>query len=123
MNTSNCVALVSVREGCRITATGFFYRIAVLFLTMISISKVAVAEAIRFNRDVRPILAENCFSCHGPDSASRKAGLRLDHRELAVKHGAIVPGKPDESELISRVFSDDPADRMPPPASHKALTT
>jgi hypothetical protein len=96
---------------------------AVLCLTVISVSDVAAAEAILFNRDVRPILAENCFPCHGPDSASRKAGLRLDQRESAVKHGAMVPGRPDESELISRVFADDPADRMPPPASHKTLSS
>ena len=105
-------------------ATGFFYgAIAVLWLAVISVSDAAAAEAILFNRDIRPILTENCFPCHGPDSAARKAGLRLDRRESAVKHGAIVPGKPDESELVSRVFAADPADRMPPLVSHKTLTT
>jgi hypothetical protein len=94
----------------------------VVCLTAISVVNLGAAEAILFNRDVRPILAENCFPCHGPDSAARKAGLRLDQRQSAVKHGAFVPGKPDESELISRVFSDDPAERMPPRASHKTLT-
>ena len=76
---------------------------------------------IEFNRDVRPILAENCFRCHGPDSASRKADLRLDRREAAVEHEAIIPGKPDESELIERIFSTDPDEVMPPPAIHKEL--
>ena len=71
-------------------------------------------EPVLFNRDIRPILAENCFACHGPDSASRKADLRLDQRESAVKIGAIAPGKPDESELISRVFADELGGRMPP---------
>ena len=51
---------------------------------------------LEYNRDIRPILAENCFACHGPDSAARKADLRLDRREDAVKAGAIVPGEPDD---------------------------
>ena len=81
----------------------------------------AAATPIEFNRDVRPILAENCFRCHGPDSASRKADLRLDRREVAIEAGAIVPGKPDESELVERIFSADPEKVMPPPAIHKEL--
>ena len=66
------------------------------------------AAAIEYNRDIRPILSENCFACHGPDSAARKAELRLDRRDAAVEAGAIVPGKPDESELIARINCDDP---------------
>src|SRR5438046_4109000 len=77
---------------------------------------------LEYNRDVRPILADNCFACHGPDSAARKADLRLDLRDKAVEAGAIVPGKPDESGLIERVFSDRPAKVMPPAKSHKTLT-
>ena len=65
------------------------------------------ADKLEYNRDIRPILAENCFACHGPDSAARKADLRLDRRDEAVKAEAIVPGKPDESELVERIFSDD----------------
>ena len=75
-----------------------------------------------YNRDVRPILAENCFLCHGPDKTDRKAGLRLDDRASAVGKAAVVPGKPDESELIARVLSDDPDEAMPPPSTHKTLT-
>jgi hypothetical protein len=74
---------------------------------------------VDFARDVRPILAKNCFPCHGPDDAHRKAGLRLDRRDAAIgtrKHGepAIVPGKPAESELIRRVVSSDENEAMPP---------
>jgi hypothetical protein len=78
-------------------------------------------DKLSFNRDIRPILVENCFACHGPDSASRKAGLRLDQRELAVKAGAITPGKPEESDLVRRIFAE-PDDRMPPLKSTKKLT-
>jgi hypothetical protein len=80
------------------------------------------AGKIGFNRDIRPILSENCFYCHGPDSAARKADLRLDRREVAVKSGAIAPGDVDSSEVVSRIFAKDPGERMPPPASNKKLT-
>jgi mono/diheme cytochrome c family protein len=82
----------------------------------------ARAAGPEYNRDVRPILAENCFACHGPDSAARKAKLRLDRRDEAIKAGAIAPGKPDESEALRRVFSDDPQEQMPPPKTKKTLT-
>ena len=75
-----------------------------------------------YNRDVRPILAENCFACHGPDSAARKADLRLDRREAAVEMGAVEPGKPEESSLVARIDTDDKQEVMPPPSSHKTLT-
>ena len=58
-----------------------------------------------FARDVRPILAQNCFKCHGPDDKARKAKLRLDDRGAAVDKGALVPGKPTESELVARIFA------------------
>src|SRR5579863_9366420 len=79
-------------------------------------------RTIEYNRDIRPILAENCFQCHGPDSASRKAELRLDKREAAVDKKAIVPGNLEESELIRRILSEDPEEVMPPPATKKELT-
>ena len=75
-----------------------------------------------FNRDVRPILAARCFKCHGPDDKARKAGLRLDRREDALKAGAFVPGKPDESSLVKRIHSGDPDEVMPPPAIKNPLT-
>jgi hypothetical protein len=83
----------------------------------------ALAQSkIEYNRDVRPILAENCFACHGPDSASRKAGLRLDDRDAAIKMQAIAPGKAKESALIEHIFSSNPKAIMPPPKTNKKLT-
>ena len=79
-------------------------------------------QKLEYNRDIRPIFAETCFACHGPDSASRKADLRLDRRESAIKSGALVPGKPDESEIITRLFETEASKIMPPPSSHKVLT-
>jgi hypothetical protein len=81
----------------------------------------APAQTIRYNRDVRPLLADNCFPCHGPDQKNRKAKLRLDDRDVAVNRGALVPGKPDRSELVARILAED-KDVMPPPSSRKALT-
>jgi len=80
------------------------------------------AEPIQYNHDVRPILAEFCFACHGPDSASRKADLRLDQRDAAVEMGAIEPGEPDDSGIIERIWSDDPDLQMPPPETKKQLS-
>lgn len=84
-------------------------------------SEVGAADKLQYNRDVRPILAENCFACHGPDSASRKAGLRLDQREAAIEAGALVPGKPQESEMIRRLHASG-KELMPPPTTKKSLT-
>jgi hypothetical protein len=82
---------------------------------------------LSFERDIQPILSENCYHCHGPDAEARKARLRFDQRDSALapaKSGAIAiaPGKPDESELIARIFSDDPDEVMPSPESHRTLT-
>src|SRR4051795_7151223 len=76
---------------------------------------------VEFNRDVRPILSENCFYCHGQDPNHRKAELRLDVRESALKDQAIVPGKPEASKLVARINSDGKK-RMPPPDSHRNLS-
>ena len=82
---------------------------------------------VDFNRDVRPILAKNCFACHGQDEAKRAKGLRLDRREAAVKplksgETAIVPGDPESSELILRVTEEDETLRMPPRKTGNRLT-
>src|SRR5262245_55030673 len=77
-------------------------------------------DPVDFNRDIRPLLSDNCFHCHGPDRARRKGGLRLDRREGAVEEGVIVPGKRAESPLFARVSGK--AGQMPPPRSGKKLT-
>jgi hypothetical protein len=85
------------------------------------------AEKIVFNRDIRPILSDKCFHCHGPDEKERKSGLRLDVRDAALKPAesgatALVPGAPQESELIARCFTQNPDDLMPPAKLGKPLT-
>ena len=81
--------------------------------------KAALPEPpLGFSREIRPILAESCFTCHGADVGQRKADLRLDLREIAVKE-AIVPGKAAASPLIERITSNDPDEQMPPPNSKR----
>ncbi len=97
--------------------------ICCLFLIGLANSVVAAtADEISFNEQIRPLLAEKCLACHGPDTASRKADLRLDIKDVATAGGAIVPGEVDESELIARILSDDPEMVMPPPDSNKKLS-
>jgi hypothetical protein len=98
----------------------------ILVAALPSIAATPPAKTIEFNRDIRPILSENCFPCHGADSASRKGGLRLDRFEDATapaKDGkiAIVPGKADTSELVKRINATD-EDHMPPEKTHKVLS-
>ncbi len=95
---------------------------AIVVLAGSSARQTGAVEPLKYNRDIRPILSDNCFACHGADSASRKGDLRLDQREAAIDFGAITPGKVDESELIARITTDDPELRMPPPVTKKSLT-
>jgi hypothetical protein len=88
---------------------------------------LAQPDPVVFNRDIRPIMADTCFRCHGPDKSSRMANFRLDIRAEAVKplkDGAvpIVPGDPDHSAIVQRIFAAAPAQRMPPQYAHKDLT-
>jgi hypothetical protein len=104
----------------------------ILFLSLVWLCLVSAGAAVAqddadFQRQIRPILADKCFACHGRDADHREGSLRLDEREAALKGGdsgeaAIVPGQPGKSELVRRVLSADPDERMPPPAAKKELT-
>jgi hypothetical protein len=101
-------------------------RLAATLLTISLLPSLSAAQ-LDFNRDVRPILSDACFACHGPDETKAKGKLRLDTREHALKPAksgtvVIVPGKPDESELIKRILTNDEDDVMPPLKAHKTLT-
>ncbi len=113
---------------------GRVYGLTTLFVALLSLSSLAAPPArksapkvsVDFNRDVRPILSENCLKCHGPDDKQRSAGLRLDTfvgataKQKSGKH-ALVPGKPEQSELIARIFATDYR-QMPPSHSNKTLS-
>ena len=96
-------------------------RTAIVAFFAVGLAASAAAAEIDFNRDVRPILSNNCLLCHGPDEEGLEAGLRLDQKETATKEldsgeTAIVPGKSELSELIVRITTDDEDLRMPPSA-------
>ena len=97
---------------------------AILFLGVF-IGATCAAEPINFSRQIRPILSENCIACHGPDEKGRKGKLRLDDEQDAKRDRkgdfVIMPGKPEQSELIKRIESTDPDDVMPPPKQHKTI--
>jgi cytochrome c553 len=97
-----------------------FANICVLFGVLHSVTLAAGQP--EYNRDIRPILSEHCFACHGADSASRKADLRLDQRDAAIASGAIAAGKPGDSSLIERICASDPETIMPPPETKKPLS-
>lgn len=102
--------------------------VSALLLMLLASERAPADESILFNRDVRPILAEHCWQCHGFDAHSRKSRLRLDVREIAIAPAesgavAIVPLDPDSSELIKRVASVHPDSQMPPASFNKPLST
>jgi hypothetical protein len=91
-------------------------------LLVVGPAAAAPSGKLEFNRDIRPILSDKCFACHGPDSAARKADLRLDQREAAIEFGALKPGEPSSSPIVERIFSEEPDLQMPPADSHKRLS-
>src|SRR6266404_923079 len=115
-----------IRRACFITLTG---------VMSFGFVQNKAAEGLQrgtakadFNREIRPILTENCYKCHGPDDGGRKAKLRFDLREAALKPAksgkiAIVPGAPEKSEMIARVTTTDDDDRMPPLKTGKKLSS
>src|SRR6266581_2045029 len=110
------------------------YSITLAGLLSLDIINTHAAESLQpgvakvdFNREIRPILTENCYKCHGPDDGARKAKLRFDVRDAALKPAksgkvAIVPGAPEKSEMVARVTTTDDDDRMPPLKTGKKLS-
>jgi hypothetical protein len=111
-----------IRRALRV---GGYALLAAVFLDPVDASAQQL-ERIEFNRDIRPILSENCFTCHGPDNNLRKAKLRLDQAQDAnsLRGGmsVLVPGKPAESELFQRLITNDADEKMPPPKTNKHLS-
>src|ERR1700676_3652104 len=105
--------------------SGSACRLPLILATIVATATVSSA-AVSFNRDIRAIMSDTCFRCHGPDKAARMAGLRLDIRDEALKARKpdvipIVPGDPEHSAIIQRIFAKD-ARIMPPQFAHKELT-
>ena len=115
----------SARNSCFVGLTMLFNAALSVFMT--AGASLMAEDRVEFNRDIRPILSDNCFACHGPDEKIRHAGLRLDlsdpsRAKLESGHTAIVPGNVADSELIRRILSADPNERMPPVDSGKSIT-
>src|ERR1700691_4807505 len=115
------------RQNAMCSAPASFGRMAALVILLAASNGLGVTPAkLEYNRDVRTILSDKCFKCHGPDSQARKAELRLDVREsaLALHDGVppLVTGKPEQSEIVRRIETDDPEDHMPPRKSNLRLS-
>ena len=103
-----------------------FRRILIALAISTAISSTAKSKDVQYNRDILPILSANCFACHGADRVTRQADLRLDQAESAFANRdgitAIRPGKPKQSEVVTRIFSNNPDNQMPPPDHDQQLT-
>jgi mono/diheme cytochrome c family protein len=122
---NSCRRFLFVRTGC-FAVTGWLLSVWITHSVAFGAGPGTTGK-IDFNRDIRPLLADNCYQCHGPDAAKRKAGLRLDQRAGATAtlesgHSAVVPGKPEASRLLELVATADAEDRMPPAKTGKRLT-
>ena len=96
-------------------------------LLVLALTETCADDLLHYDRDIRPVLSKYCFACHGPDEAARKADLRLDVRDSATQQlpsgeRALVPGEPDQSEMLRRLTSSDPNVAMPPAESGKKPT-
>ena len=102
--------------------------ISLFFVTLgITASTFGAEGDVDFSRDILPLLSDNCFKCHGPDEANRKAKLRFDKHDASLEElkkgrATIVPGKSSQSEIYARLTAEDPDDRMPPPDTGKKLS-
>src|ERR1051325_8861827 len=103
----------------RLTALSLLAVCSIGDVSAASAKRQPATEPVDFSSQIRPVISSKCFSCHGPDESSRKAKLRLDLRDEAIKERkgtrAIAPGDPAKSELVRRITSTDPDDIMPPP--------
>ncbi len=99
-----------------LTSIGVFLHI------LVQAGNIRAEDVVQFNSEIRPILADNCFHCHGPDERSRQADLRLDVPSTSDQSSTLVPGNPDQSQLYQRLVTDDADLRMPPASSHKQLS-
>ena len=116
------VALAEIDSALAFIRNRTSHIAAVILFAILSSQSASADEPIDFNRDIRPILAENCFYCHGQDGNKRQADLRLDIRDQAIKANAIQPGKSSESSIIARIHSENANEQMPPPKSNRHLT-
>lgn len=117
--TLTCSKLHDSKLRC---STVVFALVAIWILTVDRAAEVIASDRVEFNRDIRPILADNCFHCHGPDNKTRQADLRLDTAEGLHSDGILMTGRPEESGIYQRITSMDDSKKMPPAASHKQLT-
>lgn len=119
MARAECAGMIPV--GARLLAL-----LAASLLVGPDVLFAGAQETVRFNRDIRPILSDNCYACHGPDGSKRKAKLRLDTRGGLFKRweegGIVIPGSPDRSFLWERVVSEDASEMMPPPETGKVVS-
>ena len=121
-NVKNLLVALALAHGLSLNASAQNDAAIAAISAHLAAAETPMPGKIEFNRDVRPILSDNCFYCHGNDPKHREADLRLDIREEAITAKAFVPGKVKDSELVSRILTDDEDDLMPPPDSHKKLT-
>ncbi len=108
--------------GCSSVMPGRVVVAACGFFLAAGMIRAEDAARLDFNRDIRPILSENCFYCHGQDGQKREADLRLDDWQAAIDAGAIVPGDPGASTILERIHATDPDVLMPPPESNRRLS-
>jgi hypothetical protein len=115
-------AELTLAAGCFLRRLVAFVMLGCAILPTLESGARAESPSLDFNRDIRPILAENCFYCHGQDANKRQAELRLDVRDVAIEAGAIVPKDPRSSELVARINAMNSTELMPPPKSNRRLT-
>ncbi len=124
--TATRLKRMSVAIQYRRNSAAWYFGLMLLFGARFGDSTVD-GKQVDFNREIRQILADRCFACHGPDAAERQGGLRLDDADAALQAGdsgevAIVPGDPSASELLRRIESDSEGEVMPPPETNKHLS-